>query len=135
VERVFLRPQYEEGDPVLNIDHIIDILPEMKHRSKSFTGTFKGKAESTRVLTLLIERLSRGEVSVDRAAPLPLSFPLNPAERRAPCYYSSGTNYSLLSPFFPCFSQFLVTSLSTASVLLGQGINLPFHALGQLQLL
>jgi len=93
----------------------------------------KGKAESTRVLTLLIERLSQGEVSVDRAAPLPLSFPLYP---RAPCYYSSGTNYGLLSPFFPGFSQFLVTSsLSTASVLLGQGINLPFHALGQLQLL
>jgi len=96
----------------------------------------KGKAESTSVLTLLIKRLSQDEVSVDRAAPLPLSFPLYPAERRAPCYYSSGTNYSLLSPFFAGFSQFLVTSsLSTASGLLGQGINLPFHALGQLQLL
>jgi hypothetical protein len=38
--------------------------------------------------------------------------------------------------FFPCFPEFLVTSsLSTASVLVGQGINPPFHSLEQLQLL
>lgn len=124
-----------EGDPILTTGHNIDTLPELKHRNKSFSGacTVQGTAETTRVLTLLIERLSQGEDSVDRAAPLPLLFPLFPAERRAPCYYSSGTNYSLLSPFFPCFPQFLVTSpLSTASVLRGQGITLPFPSLEQM---
>jgi len=42
-KKVFLRPQYEEGDPALNIGHIIDTLPELKHRRMSFTGTCKRK--------------------------------------------------------------------------------------------
>lgn len=147
VEGIFLKPQYVEGDPVLDhcsacaaswlsIGKITYSFPVLRHRSQCFTDTCNRNSWKDTCVTFhwLKDCLKTNPQWTGRRPLLNLFLYFRP---RGKLHFitPAGGIIAFYPHFFPCFAQFLVTSsLSTASILHGQGINPPFHSLGQLQL-